>query len=369
MAQNQYVPSEVSPPGDTLLEVLEERGLTQSELAERTGRPRKTINEIIKGKAAITPETALQLERVLGVPASFWNTREAHYREALAKRDEVERFSTEIEWVAKFPLREMVKHRLIPPCPDKMGYLYALLHFFGVASPAQWQTVWHEAALSGLAFRRAKTNNEYALSVWLRCGQIVAEQAPCAEYSAESFRSSLKEIRKMTSLPPSQFQPRLEELCGQCGVVVAFTRELPGSGASGATFWIMGHSRPVLMLSLRYKTDDHLWFTFFHEAAHILLHGKREMFVEGLNSENTRESEANRAAADFLISPERLRTFLAKPGSISHERIERFAAELEIAPGIVVGRLQHEKILPRTHCNALKRRLDWAGLTADTPLP
>jgi len=82
MAKNQYCPDEVSPPGETLLEVLEERGITQAELAERTGRPRKTINEIIKGKAAITPETALQLERVLGVAASFWNARETRFRDS-----------------------------------------------------------------------------------------------------------------------------------------------------------------------------------------------------------------------------------------------------------------------------------------------
>ena len=78
--QNQYTPDYVSPPGETLQEVLEERGMSQAELAERTGRPKKTINEIINGKAAITPETALQLERVLGIPASFWNNRERRYR-------------------------------------------------------------------------------------------------------------------------------------------------------------------------------------------------------------------------------------------------------------------------------------------------
>ncbi len=361
MAKNQYNPSEVSLPGETLLEVLEERGLTQAELAERTGRPRKTINEIIKGKAAITPETALQLERVLGIPASFWNTREAHYRESLAKKVEVERFETELEWIDKFPIREMVKQRLIPPCQDKLGYLYALLRFFSVASPVQWQAVWQNAALSGVAFRKAKRSNEYALSAWLRCGQLAGEQATCAEYNLEAFRLALREIRRFTLLPPSDFQPLLEELCGKCGVVVAFTRELPGSGASGATFWAIGHSRPVLMLSLRYKTDDHLWFTFFHEAAHILLHGKKEVFIEGLDSEDRREAEANRASADFLIPPERLRMFLANSGPISHERITRFAGELGIAPGIVVGRLQHDKILPVTHCNSLKRRLDWAG--------
>ena len=80
MGQNQYMPDNVSPPGDTLLETIETLGISQSELAERMGRPKKTINEIIKGKTAVTPDTALQLERVLGVPASFWNNRVRQYR-------------------------------------------------------------------------------------------------------------------------------------------------------------------------------------------------------------------------------------------------------------------------------------------------
>lgn len=86
--QNQYTPDYVSPSGETLQEILEEHGMSQAELAERTGRLKKTINEIINGKAAITPETALQLERVLGIPASFWNNRERQYREALALIEE-----------------------------------------------------------------------------------------------------------------------------------------------------------------------------------------------------------------------------------------------------------------------------------------
>ena len=86
--QNQYNPDYVSPPGDTLLDVLEERGMSQAELAERTGRPRKTINEIINGKTAITPDTALQLERVLSIPAQFWSQREQNYQDFLARQRE-----------------------------------------------------------------------------------------------------------------------------------------------------------------------------------------------------------------------------------------------------------------------------------------
>lgn len=85
-----YSPNKISAPGVTLFDILEERTMTQADLAQRTGRPLKTINEIIKGKAAITSETAIQLERVLGTPAAFWNQRETNYRAYLARQKELE---------------------------------------------------------------------------------------------------------------------------------------------------------------------------------------------------------------------------------------------------------------------------------------
>src|ERR1035438_10206680 len=101
--QNQYVPDVVSPPGETLLELLESRRMSQAELADRTGRPKKTINEIVRGKAAITAETALQFERVLGIPASFWMAREQNYREALARCEELSTLESQSEWLETVP--------------------------------------------------------------------------------------------------------------------------------------------------------------------------------------------------------------------------------------------------------------------------
>src|SRR5216683_2157666 len=139
---NQYAPDTVSPPGETLLEVLESRGMSQAELAERTGRPIKTINEIVKGKAAITPETALQFELVLGIPATFWNNREQQYREALARRKETESLATQVGWLDKIPYKPMMKIGWIPQTDNKIQLIQHLLMFFGVASPRSWNDVW-----------------------------------------------------------------------------------------------------------------------------------------------------------------------------------------------------------------------------------
>ncbi len=357
--QNRYIPDFVSPPGETLQEILEEKGMSQAELAERTGRPKKTINEIIKGKAAITPETAIQFERVLGTPASFWNTREQNYREWLARLDERETLEEYLPWMKKFPLRAMIALRWISAQDDPIKQLEELLNYLGVASPLQWQTI-----LQGTQWRQSPTfaADPAAVSVWLRQGEIQSAKIPCAPYDETSFRETLNQIRGLTIQPPEDFIYPMIRLCAQAGVAVVFVQEIPGTRTCGATRWLSS-TKAMIMLSLRYKTDDHLWFTFFHEAAHILLHGKREVFLEDDEdvSEDVRrkEEEADRFAADFLIPSGELGRLHPTGEHYSHEDIVRFAHHLGISPGIVVGRLQHEGILPPQNFNKLKRRFEW----------
>src|SRR5680860_220394 len=121
-------------PGETLVELLEEKGMTQLELAERMGRPPKTINEIVKGKVSITPETAIQLEGVFSVPASFWMNLESNYQVALARFDFVKRLEKEYKIAEKYPHKEMVKLGWIDSCKEVKEVVKCMLNFFGVVS-------------------------------------------------------------------------------------------------------------------------------------------------------------------------------------------------------------------------------------------
>src|ERR1700730_12597922 len=132
--QNEYHPDNVSSPGETLFETLENLGMSQAELAKRMGRPVKTINEIIQKKAAITAETALQLEQVLHIPASFWLKREQQYREALARLAEEERLKSWVEWLKDIPIRIIMQRGWIPACKNKSQQVLEALKFFGVGS-------------------------------------------------------------------------------------------------------------------------------------------------------------------------------------------------------------------------------------------
>lgn len=357
--ENQYIPDMVSAPGETLSEVLDTIGMSQAELADRTGRPRKTVNEIVKGRASITPETALQLERVLGVPAHFWLNREQHYREYLSKLAEQQRLEQHLEWLDMFPIAAMARLGWISRVQDRVAQIQEVLNFFGVASPERWNERW---CSPDVAYRKSRAfeSKPGAVAAWLRKGELVAQQIRCEDYDSNRFRAALSSIRSMTAKPPEDFCQMMELECAQAGVALAFVHELPGAPVFGATQWL-GPDKALIQLTIRHKRDDHFWFSFFHEAGHILLHGKRDIFIEAKNVDNQQEREADALASNLLIPPAEFARFICENRSFTAATIRKFALQIGIAPGIVVGRLQHDGLLSYRSCNELKRRLEWTS--------
>jgi addiction module HigA family antidote len=348
----------VSPPGETLMEAIEMRGMTQTDLAARTGRTPKLINEIIKGKAPITADTALQLERVLGVSAEFWNNRERQYREALSRRDEGQQLADAVGWLRRFPLGAMSQLGWIRKRKDNVDQLRELLNYFGVASPKAWEDYWSQMQVS---YRKSTAFNAdlHALRAWLRKGEVEGQSLECAAYDATAFRRMLGKIRALTVEEPQVFQPRLIEWCAACGVAVAFVPELPKIRASGAMRWLTP-TKALIQVNLRYKKDDHFWFTVFHEAGHMLNDSKKMLFVDTERFEGEYEDAANRFAAEQLVPQAALTAFAVSKRHLSKMDIVSFARRQGVAPGIVVGQLQHRKKLQYAHCNDLKRTFVWA---------
>lgn len=357
---NQYVPEIVAAPGETLAEILEDRGMSQAELAERMGRPKKTISEIVGAKAEITPETALQLEHVLGVPASFWSNLERNYRDYLARAEEMESLLEHVDWPRRFPLRQMEAFGFTTWPAEKTARVRALLEYFGVSSLQQWESR-YVGALAAFRLPKKFEPDIYALTAWLREGERVALAATCAPFQPATFRGMLQEARALTmESEPEVFLPRLRGLCAQAGIAVAVVPELKGARACGATRWL-SPTKALIQLSFRYKSNDQFWFTFFHECGHIELHGKREAFVEvwrGSTGSKESENEANRFSADLLIPPQALRRFI-EADDLTERAIVSFAKRIAVAAGIVVGRLQHDGALDFSQFNQLKIRYRW----------
>jgi len=355
----KFNPDYTVAPGETLLETLESLGMKQAELAERTGLSTKHINGIIKGKNIITPDTALNFERVFGVPASFWNNLEKNHQEQLSRLRERRSLMPSTVWLKQFPIKEMVKFGWIKKTVDEVDQVGVLLDFFGISHPDQWKKVW---TLPQAVFRSSEKHKSRPepLSAWLRKGELDARDIPTKPYDRDGFVKAQTAIRALTEkTDPRVFVKELTDLCAACGVAVVFVPEVSGTCAYGATRWVGG--RPVIQLSLRYKTNDHLWFTFFHEAGHILLHGKKEIFLEtkGMDVGKEEETEANDYAGNLLIPPTEYSKFILMK-DFSEAAIRSFASKVKIAPGIVVGRLQHERLLPFHYLSKVKVHYQWA---------
>jgi plasmid maintenance system antidote protein VapI len=353
-SDQEFLPDWVSPPGETIADILKERELSEVEFAHKIHRPIGEVNALIAGRMAITLGVARQLEQVLGASVEFWMARDYQYR-ADSKRIKAQ----QEEWVAKLPTADMVKFGWIPPKEEVADRVAACLDFFNVASVGAWQTKYGNPA-RGVAFRTSRTFSpqQGAVAAWLRRGEIEAQSVDCDNWSVEGFRKCLPKVRALTrEKDPSRFLPVLQDRCAKNGVAIAIVRGPSGCRASGAA-WFSSPTKAVLMLSFRHLTDDHFWFTFFHEAGHLLLHGAANRFVDGVDeSESAAEHEANQFAADLLI-PAELRSELAEL-PLEPRSIIGFARRIGVSPGIVVGQLQNSGRLRHSHMNSLKRRFVW----------
>ncbi|MBF0163993.1 MAG: HigA family addiction module antidote protein [Magnetococcales bacterium] len=355
---NQFVPDYAVHPGEILEEYLDGLSMSQAQLSSRTDLTPKHINEIIKGKSPITHETALKLECVLGRSLQYWINLQNLYDETMNRLADRKRLEADTEWLSRFPIKKMIELKWIEFRQDAAELVAELLSFFGVASREQWKP-FSEDSLA-VAFRQSQksTIRVESVSAWLRQGERQAQKILCEPYDRDGFRRALDEARLLTREPPQIFQNRLVKLCADVGVAVAFVPELPNTGLSGATKWL-APDKALIQLSLRYKSDDQLWFTFFHEAGHILLHGKKDVFLEWDERESQdKEVEAHRFAADILIPPDRWRSFM-QDSFHTLASVESFAEQIGVAPGIVVGRLQHDKHVLFSWGNRLKKRFVW----------
>jgi len=356
---NEYVPDYLVTPGEVLEDYLGYAGITQAALADRTGLSKKTINEIVKAKSTITAETALKFERTLGRPAHFWSNLERQYQEDKVRLADKLQLEKDLQWLDMFPINAMAKLGWIEKFKEKVLQLDALLRFFAIASPQRWETIWKHELQAAFRKKESSPKDAAAISAWLREGEIEAQQQNCEFYDKQKFKNSLAEIRSLTKIgTPKIFVSKLETICAASGVAVVFVPALPKLGIYGATRRL--NDKYIMQLSVYGKTNDQLWFTFFHEACHIIKHSHGELYIEGHGQDDEKENEANAFARDILISPKDFSDFFASAYKPTLSQIRKFAARIGIAPGIVVGRLQHDKIIPMSWGNDFKERYEWA---------
>jgi HTH-type transcriptional regulator/antitoxin HigA len=358
ITDQMFKPDWASPPGDTVADLLEERGLTVADFASQLDEPIKDVESLLAGRAPITPRTAEKLANTLGSTARFWLNREAVFQRDLLTAKE--RRTDNEAWIKGLPVADMIRMEWIPAAKTVADKLVACFDFFDVESCDEWRE--KTASVMGVASFRTSLSFDSetgAAAAWLRQGEILANKIACKPWNADSFRAALSEIRGLTfKRDPASFIPELTKICAASGVAVVVAKAPSGCRASGATRFL-SPDRALILLSFRYLSDDHFWFTFFHEAGHVLLHGQRRLFVEGVDTQcPIEEQEANEFAAGVIIPSEEKAALLALRAD--HKAVIRFAQRIGISPGIVVGQLQHLKRLRHDQLNTLKRRFQWA---------
>jgi len=363
-----FAPMWAVPPGRTIADLMNTRGVATSSLANLVDMSERQLAGLLSGKNQLTAGVAARLEEALGAPASFWMRREEHYRKQLAELNEgVDADKEEYKsWLKSLPLKEMQSLGWVDAANDKQEKLRSCLDFFGVPNLDAWYRTYVDVKAAA-AFRTTDAYLEHApaTAAWLRQGELQAESIECREWNPKRFESQLAKMRSLTEITePSEFLPKLRAMCAEAGVAVVTVKAPKGCRASGATFFA-SPNKAVLLLSFRYLTDDQFWFSFFHEAGHLVLHWDSDLLIletsDGPNS--PREEEANQFAMDLLIPPE-LQTRLPV-ASKTLIGITRLARDAGVSYGIVLGQMQFRGLVRPDRFNRLKTRYKWEQLSAE----
>ena len=349
----RWTPDVPVAPGETIREILDDRGITQTDFAIRLGKSEKFVSQLVNGKAALTYETAIELERVLGVPSSFWNAAEAQYRDLLVRQRRQEEYDAQAEWAASFPLKEMAKRGFIAQDAGPED----VLSYFGVSSVDAFKTYWSSPRRLAARMSTAYTAETPAIAAWIRAGEIAAESIQTEPFSERRLLATLERLRPLSRKGAGVWQDAITRECAAAGVAVVFVPDLPKTRCH-ATSWWTSRTRAVIELGLRYKTADQVWFSLYHEAGHLLLDDRQHRSICDLDKDPAAEKRANDFAANMLIPPDAYAGFLTG-GRPTKARIVAFANSIDIAPGIVVGRLQREDIIPHRNLHDLKEHLAW----------
>lgn len=344
---NEYFPQEVLHPCDTLNEKLEEMKMTRKEFALRTGKPEQTIIAVLKGESSITSEMAVMFENITKIPAHFWINKQARYNEykaRLKRKIDVEQAE---EWARSFPYAEMAKYNWVPKTRKIEEKTINLFEYFAVSTHDAWNMLYIDKKLKLAAYASLKhTKDPHAISAWLRQGEMQAEQIEAPDYSKNDFLKALYDAKSIMANHPDDYFKQLQNICLKAGVKVFYTPKLPKAPINGSTRWIK--DTPVIQLTARYKQNDRFWFTFFHEAGHIVLHGKKYISLEGIDfseADPNKEQEAHNFAEEWTFTKKQEEEVIAA-APLNEKDIVDFAKKFNTHPAIIIGRLQHRDLIP-----------------------
>lgn len=358
--------SNIPSPGDLIRELLSERRLTQADLAIITGVSRQTINYIVSGRTAITPDIAVILATAFGNDASYWLQAENHYRLAQLKNSKTSDIGKRAAILQLAPVRDMQKRGWISETDSFEKVEAELKRFFGT------DDLQSELNFT-VAYRKSLTlpSDDKAVRAWCFQAKRLAKAMVVGEFKEKNLDKAERELTRISALAKETY--RVPQVLSKYGIRYVVLEHLPHTKIDGAAFWL-DESSPVIAMSIRFDRIDAFWFTLMHEFSHIknkdtlsVDRNLEESFKQGIAVDDI-ERQANEGAAASLIDPAELESFIRRVSPLySRERIIQFAHRIKVHPGIIIGQLQNRKEIGyNTHRQLLAKVRDSALETALT---
>jgi len=336
-------PARTVAPGRIIRRELEARGWTQKDLATIMDRPEQTISQLVNARKRVTPETALQLAAAFGTSADFWLNLETNYQIHKAQQthdaSEIERRSRLYNLA---PVAELLRRGWIAAQDTLDSLEEAVCEFLDIADPTQTPHLavnFHQS--------EAYTPETAGQIAWVKRVENLAGLQTVGDFDRSRVDAAVPALLALATEAEAieQIPERLQSL----GIHFLIVPHMPNTYLDGATFMLNDH--PVIALTLRYDRIDNFWFVLMHELAHIAA-GHQGLYLDDLDreAEEQVEIEANRLAQQWLIDNAALEQFIADTAPyFSHEKITSFAASQHRHPGIIVGQLQHNEVIPYSH--------------------
>lgn len=340
-------------PGEIIRSELTRRGLGQEDLANIMGRPLPTLNKIIKGTKAITPETAVGLARAFGTTPDYWMAKEAAYQLSQMPLDnadgEVERRS---KLYTLAPVKEMIKRKWIEPQSSLEGTEATICKFLSIQNLDQTPPL--------LANARSSINGDgltHDQAVWCYRAYHLAKLIKVAPYKKSRITELRAHLRALSNFAANV--SNVPKLMGEYGIRFLVVQHLAGTKIDGAAFWLDANS-PVIVLSLRFDRVNNFWHTLGHEVSHID-HADADIDSDSFESvrdaDSPVERRANTEAAQTFIEPEELTSFIRRTAPhYTTRKMIQFANRLGVHPSIVLGHLQFRGELDWTQGGLLQTK-------------
>lgn len=346
----------VKHPGQYLLEEIEKAGMSQKELAIRTGSTEKHISTVVNGAKPISTAFAKKLGYALEQSPDYWLKLQAKYDMEVLKFNEEKGITPqeqEIFKILKDVYDYMLKKNLskyIETVKAVSQKVIQLREVLNISNLEDIPKIGYNAAYRAQVRKNSKVD-PYVLFAWQRVCELQAEKAreklDIAEFDKNKLLENIPTIKTLIATESDRINYVLKELTllfAKCGIIFCVVHHFKGAPVQGFIKQT-DDNKVLLCLTIRGGAADRFWFTLFHEIGHIVNGDLNVRFVDFDSVSNEMEEKADKFAVDTLIPAELFDNFVKSRLYDRWEYIERCAEKANVPPIIVLGRLRKEEYL------------------------